>query len=229
MARIYDNKAEELHTLLSKAANDSGATVLIPDLQRPYVWSPGQVVLLIDSLLRGWPFGTLLLWRVHHDDLSGIPSRTFWKVVDRTQPDEGTSVSRQNPPGEFQMVLDGQQRLQSLLLALGGDSWGFKLFDREWLDDLLGKARGGKRSRRHWSQASLCLDLERFFAQYSKADQKLEDVDFQDVLVWTIVDRTTGQSKEVKPLAYANPVPRQWESAGKYLRLSRLWDAAKPL
>src|SRR5271166_5762437 len=229
MARIYDNKEEELHTLLSKAANDSGATVLIPDLQRPYVWSPRQVVLLIDSLLRGWPFGTLLLWRVHHDDLSGIPSRTFWKVVDRTESDEGTSVSRQNPPGEFQMVLDGQQRLQSLLLALGGDSWGFKLFDREWLDDLLGKARGGKRSRRHWSQASLCLDLERFLVQYSKAGQKLKDVDFQDVLTWTIVDRTTGQSKEVKPLAYAYPVPRQWESAGKYLRLSRLWDAAKPL
>jgi len=25
------------------------------------------------------------------------------------------------------MVLDGQQRVQSLLLALGGDDWGFKL------------------------------------------------------------------------------------------------------
>jgi hypothetical protein len=37
MARIYDNKDEELHSLLSKAANDQGANVLIPDLQRPYV------------------------------------------------------------------------------------------------------------------------------------------------------------------------------------------------
>jgi hypothetical protein len=62
MARIYENKEKELHTLLSKAANDSGATVLIPDLQRPDVWSPWQVVLLIDSLLRGlatWHTATL--------------------------------------------------------------------------------------------------------------------------------------------------------------------------
>jgi hypothetical protein len=29
------------------------------------------------------------------------------------------------------MVRDDQQRLQSLLLALGGDNRGFKLFDRE--------------------------------------------------------------------------------------------------
>jgi hypothetical protein len=104
------------------------------------------------------------------------------------------------------MILDGQQRLQSLPLALGGDSLGFKLFDREWLDDLVGKARGGKRSKRRWSHASLYLDLERFLAQYSKADQNLEDVDFQDVLVWTNVDRTTGQSKEVRPLTYTNPI-----------------------
>ena len=85
------------------------------------------------------------------------------------------------------MVLDGQQRLQSLPLALGGDSLGFR------------KAREGKRSSHRWSHASLCLDLERFLAQYSKADQNLEDVDFRDLLVWTIVDRTTGQSKKVRP------------------------------
>jgi hypothetical protein len=162
MARIYDNKEEELYILLAKAANDQGANVLIPDLQRPYVWSPRQVVLLIDSLLRGWPFGTLLLWRVHHEDLSSIPSRTFWKVVDRTENDAGTSVSTQNPPGEFQMVLDGQQRLQSLLLALAGDDWGFRLYDRDWSDDLSGRSRRGKRSKRYWSHASLCLDLDRF-------------------------------------------------------------------
>jgi len=39
---------------------------------------------------------------------------------------------RKDPPAQYHMVLDGQQRLQSLLLALGGDGWGFKLEDRDW-------------------------------------------------------------------------------------------------
>ena len=61
MANIYEEKTEGLHQLLDRARADDGATVLIPDLQRPYVWAPNQVSLLVDSLIRGWPFGTLLL------------------------------------------------------------------------------------------------------------------------------------------------------------------------
>src|ERR1700722_17322218 len=101
MSIKYDSNRESLVEIIRQATDD--ATLVIPDLQRPYVWSPRQVVLLIDSLLRGWPFGTLLLWRVHHNDLSIIPWRTFWKVIDRTEDDVGTTISPKNPPGEFQM------------------------------------------------------------------------------------------------------------------------------
>ncbi len=51
--------------------------MLIPDLQRPYVWTPNQVSLLVDSLIRGWPFGTLLMWKVGQGDLQNIPHRQF--------------------------------------------------------------------------------------------------------------------------------------------------------
>jgi len=81
---------------------------MVPDLQRPYVGTPSQVTLLVDSLLRGWPFGTLLLWKVHQDDLAS----PFWRVADRTGEFDDAQVSRSNPPAEFRMVLDGQQRLQ---------------------------------------------------------------------------------------------------------------------
>jgi uncharacterized protein with ParB-like and HNH nuclease domain len=65
MANIYRQDAQPLYQLLEKASASSGSTVLIPDLQRPYVWTPNQVTLLVDSLIRGWPFGTLLLWKVN--------------------------------------------------------------------------------------------------------------------------------------------------------------------
>ncbi len=131
MARIYDDKSDELHKILDRAAQSGGATLVIPDLQRPYVWTPNQVSLLVDSLIRGWPFGTLLLWKVNHDEKHTIPSRAFWQVVDRTPSMAGLPLLQQAPPAEYQMVLDGQQRVQSLLLATHGDNWGFKLTDKD--------------------------------------------------------------------------------------------------
>lgn len=89
--------------------------MLIPDLQRPYLWTPNQVTLLIDSLVRGWPFGTLLLWRVSHQEVQEIPFRPFWTVCDRTEEASGAQVAQMNPPADYHMVLDGQQRVQSLL------------------------------------------------------------------------------------------------------------------
>lgn len=112
MANIYEEKTEPLHSLLDRARSDEGATVLIPDLQRPFVWTPNQVSLLMDSLIRGWPFGTLLMWRVGQQDLANIPNRPFWRVVDRTGDADGSGVMKKDPPASFHMVLDGQQRLQ---------------------------------------------------------------------------------------------------------------------
>ena len=129
--RIYDARELTVNELLEHACSPGGATLLIPDLQRPYVWSPQQVTLLVDSMIRGWPFGTLLLWSVPDQQVGSIPYRTFWSVVDRTKAEDGTCVPQREPPAPYRMVLDGQQRLQSLLLAVGGDSWGFKLLDRE--------------------------------------------------------------------------------------------------
>src|SRR5690349_17783527 len=39
---IYRNTTAQLYSLLDEASSQSGATLLIPDLQRPYVWSPRQ-------------------------------------------------------------------------------------------------------------------------------------------------------------------------------------------
>src|SRR5256885_815828 len=166
MANIYESRDEEIHALLNRASAGTGATVVIPDLQRPYVWDPQQVILLVDSLIRGWPFGTLLLWCVPHEEKDAIPSRTFWSFVDRTSEEKGTSVGKERgKPADYRMVLDGQQRLQSLILAVGGDSHGFKLLDRDWFT-ALDKDRPRGRATGHWTSGQLFLDLERFLKEY---------------------------------------------------------------
>ncbi|MCL2779786.1 MAG: DUF262 domain-containing protein [Polyangiaceae bacterium] len=142
--KIYNEGSEPLHELLKAASSNQGATLLVPDLQRPYVWAPSQVTLLVDSLLRGWPFGTLLLWSVRQEELAGIPSRPFWRVVDHTGEFDDQQTGKSNPPAQFRMVLDGQQRLQSLLLAFGGDAWGCVQHEtKSGGESPLGSPRGG--------------------------------------------------------------------------------------
>ena len=66
----YDSKRVPLSEIIKNATVD--ATFVIPDLQRSYVWMPHQVTLLIDSIFRGWPIGSLLLWEVKPDCFQDI-------------------------------------------------------------------------------------------------------------------------------------------------------------
>jgi len=230
MANIYEQKNQDLHKLLDDAKCGEGATVLIPDLQRPYVWTPNQVVLLVDSLIRGWPFGTLLMWKAGSGELERIPHRQFWQVVDRTDDEAGTVVARKNPPASFHMVLDGQQRVQSLLLALGGDGWGFKLEDRAWKQELQEiKPRGRAPKYSHWSKASLCFDVDAFLNEY-QAVENVQAIDYREVLKWVVTDPAEGQSKWKKQGNYVEPLLRASDAAckGRFVRLSRLWAAVNP-
>jgi hypothetical protein len=170
------------------------------------------------------------MWKVQHEELDGIPHRAFWRTIDRTQLDSGTTVTRKNPPAAYHMVLDGQQRVQSLLLALGGDDWGFQLEDRDWADEVSDRrSRGRQPKYRHWSKASLCFDLDAFLAQYTSAGALLS-IDFRTVLTWAITDPTGGQSQWPKPDNYSEPLERTFassSSASRLVRLSRLWSEAK--
>ena len=226
--QIYDQDSKPLVEILQAASSEQGATLLIPDLQRPYVWSPNQVILLVDSLIRGWPFGTLLLWDVKKDSLASIPYRPFWRVVDRTGGDHGDDqVGKCNPPAEFRMVLDGQQRLQSLLLAFYGDNWGFRLLDAEWSTTLEAEKPKGKNAKKHWSLAHLCLDVK-LFREAIKRQRELSRIEFRDVLTWVVRNPHDGRSAFIRPKNYKNPVPSalDTENIGRFIPLGRLWTIA---
>jgi hypothetical protein len=227
MSSIYVDQHSALNDLLNLASNEQGATLLIPDLQRPFIWDPQQVIRLVDSLIRGWPFGTFLSWKVGKDDPVRELARSFWKVVDRTDGEQAEQVSKKNPPGSFQMVLDGQQRIQSLLLAFGGDSWGFRMFDRDWHFALTEEHPRGRQGVRHWSLGCLCLDLDALASEYSKT-KRMMSIDFTGILQWVVTGGTPAQSEFKKPQSYKEPLLRTNDAAckGRFVRLSRLWNGA---
>jgi hypothetical protein len=222
MSIKYDSKREPLAEIIKKATIN--ATYVIPDLQRPYVWSPRQVTMLVDSLFRGWPFGSLLLWEVKPDCFQqdeGIPHRPFWQVIDRTGNDQGTTMSALGQPATYQMVLDGQQRVQSLILALGGDQWGFQLYDADWALDLQDRR---VRPSSHWSKASLCIDLEKFRTELQAKNETVRKIEAGKILEWAILDAVSGRSTEEPPKNYVHPLLTAKDWPGRFIRLFRFWD-----
>lgn len=79
----------------------------LPSFQRQYVWDEDEIKDLIDSIIKNYPIGTIILWK---------PSTTSISEIDpfsKPLVDVGESNHR-----EVFYVIDGQQRLTSLLLLL---------------------------------------------------------------------------------------------------------------
>ena len=50
-------------TLNGVMAQVEAGRIVLPAMQRPFVWKDDRIAKLIDSLLRGFPIGTALLWK----------------------------------------------------------------------------------------------------------------------------------------------------------------------
>ena len=95
---------------------------LLPAIQRELVWDHKQIETLFDSILSGYPFGTMLFWRYKKDENN--KDYKFYKFLSAY--DE--SAHRENHNAEHNItgkneitgILDGQQRLTALFLGLRG-------------------------------------------------------------------------------------------------------------
>jgi hypothetical protein len=103
--------------------------IRIPAFQRGFVWDPDRVAFLIDSIYKGYPFGSLLFWRTSER------LRTENKLGPFDLP---------APQADFPIdyVLDGQQRATSIFgvfqTELQGDSptWEDIFFDFQQVADV---------------------------------------------------------------------------------------------
>jgi hypothetical protein len=77
----------------------------LPEIQRHYVWQATRVRDLMDSLYRGYPSGSILMWETDEP----IPTRDFAILQDT------------NAFAGRKLLLDGQQRLTSLTAVLNGE------------------------------------------------------------------------------------------------------------
>lgn len=96
---LFDNIPSKVGDLLCDIRNGK---VGLPDLQRPFVWKNSKVRDLLDSMLKGYPIGYVMIWQTPEGYETFNPIGTDDKPYMR--PDY--------------LVIDGQQRLTALLSSI---------------------------------------------------------------------------------------------------------------
>ncbi len=106
----------------------------LPDIQREYVWlkkaDEKKIEQLFDSILRGYPIGSFLFWKLQKEDIAKSDEQDSDKLnfqlyqfitnYDERKPHNEKIRIEQIRRDDLYIVLDGQQRLTSLYIGLKG-------------------------------------------------------------------------------------------------------------
>lgn len=103
------------YNLLQFLTEAKRGAFVIPRFQRPFVWNHAQVKLLIDSISRNYPIGSLLLLQETIPNDPFLSSRPIDAVIDDSTGEDDGELSQPAFPPAVYYVLDGQQRLTSLV------------------------------------------------------------------------------------------------------------------
>ncbi len=99
-----ENQSKKYDALFAEI--DSGQTK-IPKFQREFTWGAERTAILIDSIVKGFPIGTLIFWKTREE------MRHYKNIGNVTLPEI--------PKGDAALyVLDGQQRITSLYAVRKG-------------------------------------------------------------------------------------------------------------
>jgi hypothetical protein len=103
-------------------------TLFLPAIQRPFIWEEEQVVQLFDSLMKGYPISSFLFWKIAPEN------NGQWQIYQFAENFRYGDVHT-DPVGvegrDITLVLDGQQRLTSMLIGLRG-SFTVKAKGKRW-------------------------------------------------------------------------------------------------
>jgi hypothetical protein len=150
---------EYQHWTIKEAMSRIGAKKLyLPAIQRKFVWDASQIERLFDSIMRDYPIGTFLFWMVEeakHNDYS------FYEFIrDYHERDQWKNSLAAKPhlPDELVGVLDGQQRLNSMYVALQG-TYAYK-------------------RPRVWANNPNAYPVRKFYLNVFKSEVEQEDEDY---------------------------------------------------
>jgi hypothetical protein len=204
--------------------NASNNGWFLPAVQRPYVWgsryeSEKYICRLFDSLLRGYPIGTFLVWNTDKE----IPYREFIDNFHDSQTADFAPTDLWKREDKW-LVYDGQQRLQTLYSCLKytlNDRvltynlfWDLKNADTTDDNGFSFVDKNSKLANGQISMPFLFSQSEDGKVKYRKTIKETipeallenEEEDYENIIdkLWDIF-----VSRDKKSLAYY-PVPKEW-------------------
>ena len=111
--------------------------LLLPAIQRKFIWSHEQIEMLFDSIMQGYPINSMMFWKVSDETIKR--DYKFYKFLKRYKQRYGENnkeykVNEDNhltSIPDFEAVIDGQQRLSSLYIGLKG-TYAYKRPNKRW-------------------------------------------------------------------------------------------------
>ncbi|GAA9389778.1 DUF262 domain-containing protein [Helicobacter pylori] len=123
-----------LDNSIKNVVDELNVRYFLPDIQREYVWlkkaDEKKIEQLFDSILRGYPIGSFLFWKLQKEDIAKSDEQDENKLnfqlyqfitnYDERKPHNEKIYIEQIMRDDLSIVLDGQQRLTSLYIGLKG-------------------------------------------------------------------------------------------------------------
>ncbi|WP_231209017.1 DUF262 domain-containing protein [Helicobacter pylori] len=123
-----------LDNSIKNVVDELNVRYFLPDIQREYVWlkkaDEKKIEQLFDSILRGYPIGSFLFWKLQKEDIAKSDEQDENKLnfqlyqfitnYDERNPHNEKIYIEQIRRDDLSIVLDGQQRLTSLYIGLKG-------------------------------------------------------------------------------------------------------------
>jgi len=121
------NKYEDMSALkaLEYAKNRN---LLLPDIQREYVWEYEEIERLFESIVDDYPIGSCIFWKTNRKTINTEKPNLYYFIRDfqKNKTKNEKAPETLNDESDYYIVLDGQQRVTSLNIALYGSYTHYK-------------------------------------------------------------------------------------------------------
>ena len=136
--------------------------LLLPDIQREYVWDVSDIEALFESIVDEYPIGSCIFWKTNRNIINNDKPNLYYFFSKfekgRTKNEKAPEVLTKEC--DYYIVLDGQQRITSLNIALNGSYKYYK------------GGRGHNRSNpKSWVEKELYYNLD-FYVQNVEEDDE---------------------------------------------------------